>query len=166
MREQINILPRLEMLEEKKLVGKRIKMSFSNNKTKELWQGFMPKRREIKNNIGSELYSVEVYPLLFYENFNPDKEFEKWATVEVTDFEIVSEDMETIILPYGLYAVFIHKGTASEGSKTYQYIFGTWLPASEFLLDNRPHFAKMGEKYKKEDPGSEEEIWIPVKPKE
>jgi AraC family transcriptional regulator len=158
--------PRIEMLEEKKLVGKRILMSFSNNKTKELWQGFMPRRGEIKNNIGSELYSIEVYPLLFFDNFNPNTEFDKWATVEVTDFKMVPEDMETITLPHGLYAVFIHKGPASEGPKTYQYIFETWLPASEFLLDNRPHFAKMGEKYKKEDLSSEEEIWIPIKPKE
>jgi hypothetical protein len=30
-------------------------------------------------------------------------------------------------------------------------------------LNKRPHFAKMGEKYKNEDPDSEEELWIPIK---
>jgi len=73
--------------------------------------------------------------------------------------------MKTITSPEGLYAVFVHKGAASEGPKTYQYIFTTWLPASDYQLDNRPHFAIMGEKYKGEDPGSEEELWIPIKPK-
>jgi AraC family transcriptional regulator len=39
-----------------------------------------------------------------------------------------------------------------------------WLPDSGFELDNRPHFAVMGEKYKRDDDASEEEIWIPVRP--
>jgi len=157
--------PGIEILTEKKLVGKHIEMSFSNNKTGELWRSFMPKRREIGNPIGTELYSIEVYGNHFFSNFNLETEFEKWAAVEVTDFETVPEEMETITLPCGLYAVFLHKGAASEGPETYQYIFETWLPESDFILDYRPHFAVMGEKYKNEDPDSEEEIWIPIRPK-
>jgi AraC family transcriptional regulator len=157
--------PGIEILTEKKLVGKHIEMSFSNNKTGELWRSFMPKRREIGNTIGTELYSIEVYGNHFFSNFNLETEFEKWAAVEVTDFETVPEEMETITLPCGLYAVFLHKGAAIEGPETYQYIFETWLPESDFILDDRPHFAVMGEKYKNEDPDSEEEIWIPIRPK-
>jgi AraC family transcriptional regulator len=152
-------------LSEKKLIGKRIPMSFSNNKTFELWRGFMPRKKEIKNNISSDLYSIEVYKPLFFEHFSPEAEFEKWASVEVTDFNKIPEGMETITLPGGLYAVFLYKGPASEGAKTYQYIFGTWLPNSDYLVDTRPHFALMGEKYKNEEPDSEEELWIPVKAK-
>jgi AraC family transcriptional regulator len=157
--------PRIETLTEKKLIGKRMIMSFSENKTFELWRSFMSRRKEIKNNIGTELYSIEVYAPLYFNNFNPNAEFEKWAAIEVTDLETIPNEMETITLPDGLYAVFVHKGPASTGPKTYQYIFGTWLPNSDFLLDNRPHFARMGEKYKNEDPNSEEEIWIPIKAK-
>jgi AraC family transcriptional regulator len=107
-----------------------------------------------------------VYEPLYFNNFNPQSEFDKWAAVEVTDFDTIPEEMEMITLPAGLYAVFLHKGPASAGPKTYQYIFGTWLPNSDFLLDSRPHVAVMGEKYKQEDSGSEEELWIPVKPKD
>jgi AraC family transcriptional regulator len=32
-------------------------------------------------------------------------------------------------------------------------------------MDNRPYFALMGEKYKGENPESEEDFWIPVKKK-
>jgi len=141
-------------------------MSFTKNRTYELWRSFMPRRKEIQNSVGTELYSIEVYPPLFYDNFNPDSEFEKWAAVEVSDFQTIPGEMETLTSPQGLYAVFVHKGPASEGPKTYQYIFTKWLPISDFQLDNRPHFAIMGEKYKSEDPGSEEELWIPIKPKE
>jgi len=157
--------PRIETLTEKKLVGKRMMMSFSKNKTYELWRSFMPGRKEIENSIGSELYSIEIYTPSYFDNFNHDVEFEKWAAIEVKNFQTIPDEMETITLPDGLYAVFIHKGAASTGPKTYQNIFGNWLPKSDFILDNRPHFAIMGEKYKYEDPDSEEEIWIPIKPK-
>jgi len=158
--------PRIYILPEKKLVGKRLKMSFSGNKTGELWRSFMAGRKEIKNNIGTELYSMQIYTPLFFDKFDINAEFEKWATIEVTDFDAVPDGMETFRLPGGLYAVFLYKGIASAASNTFQYIIGTWLPNSGFTLDNRPHFEILGEKYKNEDPDSEEEIWIPIKRKE
>jgi AraC family transcriptional regulator len=158
--------PRIETLTEKKLIGKRLKMSLSDNKTLELWQSFMLRRKEIENNIGSDLYSMQIYDTLYFDHFNPNASFEKWATVEVTDFDVVPKEMETITLPAGLYAVFLYKGDASNAVKTFQYIFETWLPDSEYDLDHRPHFEILGEKYKRNDETSEEEIWIPIKGKE
>ena len=155
---------RIETLSEKKLVGKRMMMSFSNNKTGELWKSFMVRRKEIQNNIGTDLYSMQIYPPLFFNQFNPNIEFEKWATIEVTAFDKVPDEMETIILTDGLYAVFFYRGAASAAAPTFQYILGTWLPNSEYTLDDRPHFEILGDKYKNEDPGSEEELWIPIKP--
>ncbi|HEY5122099.1 MAG TPA: GyrI-like domain-containing protein [Ignavibacteria bacterium] len=158
--------PRIETLTEKKLIGKRIRMTFSNNKTFELWKSFMTERKEIKNSKTNDLFSMQEYDESFdFKNFNQDAEFEKWAAMEVSDFGIIPDEMEFYTLTGGLYAVFIHKGAASKGPKTFQYIFGTWLPGSDYILDNRPHFEVLGEKYKNEDPASEEEIWIPIKPK-
>jgi AraC family transcriptional regulator len=48
----------IRILKEKKLVGKRMTMSFSDNKTGELWKGFKSRRKEIKNHIGSSLFSM------------------------------------------------------------------------------------------------------------
>ena len=158
--------PRIEKREETKLIGKRMLMSFSNNRTFELWQSFMPRRKEILNNIGSELYSMQIYEPLFFTNFNPNTELEKWATVAVTDFETIPDGMEAFTLPGGLYAVFLYKGAASAAAETFQYILVSWLTNSVYELDNRPHFEILGEKYKNEDPNSEEEIWIPIKRKE
>lgn len=158
--------PRLETLAEKKLLGKRLAMSLSDNKTGELWRSFIPRRREIQTSIGAELYSMQVYDQSYFDNFNPNIVFEKWATVEVTDFDTVPDGMETFTLTGGLYAVFLQKGAANTGPETFQYIFGTWLPNSEYTLDNRPHFELLGDKYQNDDPGSEEEIWIPIKLKQ
>jgi AraC family transcriptional regulator len=158
--------PRIESLIEKKIVGKRIIMSYTDKKTSELWRSFMPMRKEIQNNIGTELYSIQIYAPLFFNNVDPNTAFEKWAAIEVTNFDTVPDEMETFTLTSGLYAVFQYKGTASGAANTFQYILGTWLPNSEYTLDNRPHFEILGEKYKNNDPDSEEEIWIPIKTKE
>jgi AraC family transcriptional regulator len=154
---------RIELATEKKLIGKRITMSFSNNKTGELWKSFMQNRKEITNNIGTDLYSMQIYAPLFFQNFDPNAEFEKLALTEVSDFDHIPDGMETFTLNSGLYAVFLYKGDASNAAETFQYILGTWLPASDYMLDTRPHFEILGDKYKKGDPNSEEEIWIPVR---
>ncbi|WP_276372329.1 GyrI-like domain-containing protein [Chryseolinea sp. H1M3-3] len=160
------MVPRIEILPVKKLIGKRMTMSLANNKTGELWRSFMTQRKEILNVIGIQLYSLQQFPdTTYFEHFNPDNLFEKWAAVEVSDFNFVPEGMETFILKSGLYAIFLHRGAASSGPKTFQYIHANWLPQSDYVLDNRPHFELLGEKYKNEDPSSEEEIWIPIKPK-
>ena len=152
-------------LKEKKLVGMKMAMSFSDNKTSMLWRGFMLRRKEIINNIGTSLYSIQLYAPHFFSNFNPEAEFEKWAAIEVTDFESIPDQMESFKLERGLYAVFIYHGAASDAADTFMYILGEWLPSSDYDLDNRPHFEILGEKYKNESTDSEEEIWIPIKPK-
>lgn len=155
--------PRFETFTDKTLVGKRLTMSFNNNRTRDLWQSFMPYRADILANTGTDLYSVEVYKPHFFDHFDPAAEFEKWAAVQVSNIDSLPPGMEALLIPAGLYAVFTYKGPASQGQKIYRYIFTAWLPGSGYELDDRPHFALMGPKYKHEDPSSEEEIWIPVK---
>ncbi len=157
--------PQIETLAEKKLVGQRVQMSLVNNQTQALWQGFMSRRKEVTNTVGTDFYSMQIYDPSYFMNFSPTNSFEKWATVEVSDFNDIPEGMESIILPGGLYAVFLYKGLPAEAGKLFQYIFGVWIPASEYELDGRPHFEVLGEKYKNDSPDSEEEIWIPVRPK-
>jgi AraC family transcriptional regulator len=155
--------PRIERLTEKKLIGKRLTMTFANNHTFRLWQSFMPRRKEIINHLTADLISMQVYPLSFDFTFtNLNIEFEKWAAVEVANFNSVPDEMETFMLESGLYAVFNYKGSSSD-PQIFQYIFGTWLPNSIYTIDNRPHFEILGEKYKNNDPTSEEEIWIPIR---
>ncbi|PXY38956.1 GyrI-like domain-containing protein [Flavobacterium cheongpyeongense] len=154
---------RIEILTQKKLIGKHVTMSFAENKTFQLWSSFMPNRKEIKNSMNTNLYSLEVFPVGYFDYFDAKNTFEKWAAIEVSDFNEIPSDMDILVIPDGLYAVFVHVGPAIEGDKTYRYIFTEWLPSSEYRVDDRPHFAVMTEKYKKDDPDSQEEIWIPVK---
>ena len=140
-------------------------MSLANNKTGELWRSFAIRRSEIMNKRTRDLISMQIYAPMHFADFKPTNEFEKWATVEITGFDNVPDDMETFTLSEGLYAVFDYKGSSNDPT-IFQYIFGTWLPGSGYDLDDRPHFELLGQNYKNDDPTSEEEIWIPVKPKQ
>jgi AraC family transcriptional regulator len=157
--------PRVETTNEKKLVGKKLLMSYANYRIGELWSGFMPRRKEITNSLSNDLISLVVYQPNHFDNFNPTNEFYRWATVEVADFVDVPDEMERYVLSSGLYAVFHYIGSSTGISIFYQNIFNVWLPSSEYHLDDRPHFEILGEKYKNNDPLSEEDIWIPIKPK-
>lgn len=139
-------------------------MSLVHNKTGQLWGQFAPRIKEIQNSVTTDKISMQVYPPRYYEQFNPNNEFVKWAAVEVTNFESIPEGMQSFILPEGLYAVFDYKGSSTDTS-IFQYIFSEWLPNSEYTVDDRPHFEVLGAKYKNNDPNSEEEIWVPVKAK-
>ena len=156
--------PRIETLYEKKLIGRRRTMRFSDYKIGELWRTFSPRRKEITNNLTNDLISLVIYKPNHFKDFKPTNEFERWAAVEVANFDYIPAEMETFILHGGLYAVFDYKGLNTDKS-IFQYIFETWLPTSEYDLDNRPHFEVLGDKYKNNDPKSEEEIWIPIKKK-
>jgi AraC family transcriptional regulator len=137
-------------------------MSLSNNRVAELWRSFMPVRNDISGRLTNDLISMSVYGRGYFANFNPGNEFEKWACAEVSAFENIPAGMEPYVLPAGLYAVFDYKGPSNDPG-IFHYIFTTWLPASEYELDERPHFEVLGAKYKNMDADSEEEIWIPIK---
>ena len=104
---------------------------------------------------------MQVYPPMYHKQFHPNKEFEKWATVEVHDFKNIPDGMKSFILKEGLYVVFQYKGLSSD-SKVFEYIFSEWMPKSMFEIDDRPHFEVLGNKYRNNVKDSEEEIWIPI----
>lgn len=161
----LKIEPRIETIAEKKLAGKHLKMSLAQNRTSELWRSFMMEIKGIKSLVSSDLISMQVYDnSLDFKEFNLNTKFEKWAAVEVTDFNFIPAGMDTYILSGGLYAVFLYKGLPDEFQETFHYIFNIWLPNSVYELDKREHFELLGEKYKNNDTASEEEVWIPIKP--
>lgn len=156
--------PKIIESAEKQFVGICIQMSFVNDRTSELWRAFGSKVGEIKERVGTERYSVKVYDENYsFSTFDPEDMFEKWAAVETSDHENVSEGFEALTIPAGKYAMFLHRGTPATAPETFGYIFGTWLPNSTFYLDSRPHFEILGEDYSPFNDDAEETIWIPIK---
>ena len=147
----------------KKLVGKRLTMSLASNATQELWKSFMPFLNSIPNAVGTNKYSMQIYPDGYFNAFDPETQFEKWAAIEVSSFNNVPPGLDTIVLRGGLYAVFYYKGNPANGAKVFKNIFTVWLPQSGYVVDDRPHFEVLGDKYMQGSDDSEEEIWVPVR---
>lgn len=143
--------------------GKKASMSFDANTTAQLWQAFMPQKSKISEPLEEALFSIECYPDLdFFSGYFPTRLFDKWAAMAIAPEAEIPDGMERLVVPEGLYAVFIYRGLSSEAGAFYRHIFMQWFPSSEYALDHRPHFAKMDHRYKNNDPDSEEEIWIPI----
>lgn len=153
--------PEIVTFPETILIGLRQTMSFAQNTTPLLWKGFMPRRKEIPA-VNPDLFSLQLYSEGFFEQFNPNAEFEKWAATAVVATEVPPAGMEMMVIPEGKYAVFQYKGNPANGAEVFGYILTEWLPQSGYVLDNRPHFELLGEKYKNGSNDSEEAIYIPV----
>lgn len=155
--------PELIDMPEKKLVGIKITTTLAENRTFELWQRFMKRKKEIEHSVNGELFSIQRYDAnILLQSVSPQTVFEKWAAIEVTDISILPDGMQCCTLQ-GLYAVFFYKGIAADFPIMADMIFNKWLPHSLFCLDNRAHFELMKEGYRADDPNAEETIWVPVR---
>lgn len=158
--------PEIKTIQAKKTIGFSIKTTMANDQTLKIWQQLMPRLKEVKNAVSADLFSLQVYNGETFEEFTPNTEFTKYALVEVKNYDFVPEGFEKFEIPAGDYAVFIHKGASVDFPKTSQYIYGEWIPNSEYILDEKPHFAVMGDQYLgHENPETEEEVWVPIKKK-
>lgn len=125
----------------------------------------MPLQTSANSHSSKDVFSILVYDTLVDpKHFDPSQPFTKWACTELPASGLVPAGMQAYNFKGGLYAVFTYRGKASAAGPAFDYIYNTWLPASGYELDHRPHLAIMGEKYKNEDPDSEEELCIPVRP--
>ncbi|MEO9966602.1 MAG: GyrI-like domain-containing protein [Reichenbachiella sp.] len=156
--------PQIVDLMPKKLIGFSKEMSYASNLTGMLWGQFMPRRREIQYLVSEDKFSLQVFNQGFdWYSADEHTSFTKWATMEVSKVEGVPDGMKQFDLVGGKYAVFTHKGLASDFPITLQYILQEWLPNSEYDPDySRPQYEVLGDKYINQDPNSEEEIWFPI----
>lgn len=144
------------------LVGMKRELSLSNYDVAILWQEFKPRKKEILYTTSNDLFSLAMYPANYFDVFDPTKLFTRAACMEVSMLEEVPRGFEIFNIPESLYAVFHYEGS-NTSNEIFEYIYGTWIPASGYRLDDRPHFEVLGEKYKNGSVDSEEEIWIPIK---
>jgi len=163
LKERITAQPEIVELKPKKLVGMNTRSSKKDKNIAALWQNFMSRFHEIENK-GTDRYGVHPFDSELEEGFDDNTAFERWATVEVSDFDNIPDGMEKHELQGGKYAKFIHRSGFSDFGLSMNYIYGTWLPKSGEELDQRDDF----ERYTKnflgpEHPDSEIEIFIPIK---
>jgi len=165
LKSNVTMIPRIVEINARKLTGLHVKTSLAENNIPQLWSDFMPRIAEVLNNKDSGCYEVHPFDSNFkMENFTEDMVFEKWASVEVFDFDNIPKGLNTLIIEGGKYAVFEHKGKMSNIQMSFDYAYGTWLPNSEYEIDKRADFECYGEQYfGPEHSESITELWIPIK---
>lgn len=150
-------------VEQRILMGKSVTMSFVNHKTQDLWQSFRSDITRLGIAIKTPFINLHDYPKDFsFSAFNPSKEFEKWALLEVQENVAIPKDFVKFVLEEGYYATFEYQGLAKDCQMQIQKVFTQWLPNSGYQLDNRPHFEALGEGYHPLDANSRERIFIPI----
>jgi AraC family transcriptional regulator len=150
--------PTIQEFEGALLCGIKIPMELRSFNPERAWALLMPQLHKVTTRTSEDLISLRDFDVVpvFGPEANPS--FSYWAAVEVTRENIHFEQLE---IPKGTYAVFNYKGLSTDHS-IWRYIYGTWMASSPYTLDNRPHFERLGARYKNNDPSSEEEIWIPI----
>ena len=75
------------------------------------------------------------------------------------------EGLEARDVPANRYAVFTHVGEVHRIKETYEEIFGTWLPGSEWIRGEGPDFELYDERFDPKTMGGEVDIYVPIAPK-
>ncbi|OUR63222.1 AraC family transcriptional regulator [Colwellia sp. 39_35_sub15_T18] len=101
-----------------------------------LWSAFRPNVSQIVNRVGADAFGIYEE----YQESDTNVGFSYICSVEVADFDHVPEGMIARTIPEHLYAVFQHKGAISFLPETLKYIWGSWLPKSNYDYVEKPDF--------------------------
>lgn len=154
--------PNIEVADGMALVGIHCPMSFTEPKMRELWQEFRPRVENVKGRASDSFISMRIYNEPVGAVPTPGSWFEQWAAVEVDATAEVPDGMDFHRLAGGRYAVFTYRGRADAFGGAARYIYGEWLPRSEYELADREFFEVLGPSYRPDDPEASETIWIPI----
>jgi AraC family transcriptional regulator len=126
----------------------------------ELWARFPDEIHAIQNRVIPERY----YQVVFWPDQYDLGGCFLMCAVEVSDLNIINPNLTGKYIPPARYLRFIHKGLSCKVGLTYQYIYESWLPKTDYRLPFPYNFELYGEKFLGADnPESESEIYIPVK---
>jgi len=90
-----------------------------------LWDAFLAKFESIPNTVEGLCYGV-----ITQENSTSEK-LEYMAAIEVTSVENLPEGMEVMQFTGQQYAKFTHRGQVNNLNNTVNYIYASWLMASD-----------------------------------
>lgn len=141
-------------------VGMKYYGSNKNNETLELWKTFNSRMGEIKNVVNDK---IAMGVCEFVENFTDESKFTYFACQEVDSFKNIPQGMQGLTVEKNKYAVFTHKGPVDRLGDTYEYIYGSWLPRSEYQLAESHDFEYYDERFNPGHKDSELDIYIPIK---
>lgn len=126
-----------------------------------LWSAFRPYRDKIPNRVGSDFFGI-------YENYEESEDnttFVYVCSAQVANFDEVPDGMITRELEAQTYARFTHIGPLAKLEDTLRYIWGSWLPKSDYEYAEKPDFELLPAGFNDADPNNHIYLNIPIIPK-
>ena len=157
----ITMEPVITTIDKVAVVGMEYHGQNKNKEITAMWGVFNEKCMVIPHLTGKR----SAYGVCFSDaDYGTTGMFRYVAGLPVTAVDAVPEGMVSCTVPAGRYAVFTHCGTLATLDRTFDYIYGTWLPSSEYRLDaTRPDFEYYDERFTTgDDPASKFDIYIPI----
>ena len=125
-----------------------------------LWMKFVDRIPEIQNKKDYSLgVCMSAHPKV---PVKPGDTFVYVAAMPVSKVEHVPDGMVVCELPKSTYALFTHKGQISDIRHTVEYIWGTWIPESNYKLRDTPDFELYDERFDPATGSGEVDIYVPI----
>ena len=148
------------ILEKSTFMGFSTETSLLENQTALVFKQLMIWRKDSDEHRAQPVYDIKVYPEAYFSSFNPSRSFTKWAAVQQQNTKQI-DGLQSYDVDNGLYLCFTCEGSVS--AQFFQELYTSWLPQSEYELDDRPHFDKIWPDSAQRGAVLKEEIYIPVK---
>jgi len=125
----------------------------------DVWAKFMPEAGTVPHRIIPERY----YQFSFWPETYEMEGFFVMPSVEVASLQNIPPMLVGKSVPAARYLRFIHRGLSRLVAHTYQYIYQTYLPQSDYQLTKPYNFEFYGPGFLgPENPDSESEVFIPI----
>jgi AraC family transcriptional regulator len=130
------------------------------DKISQLWNRFIERIPEIRN--------AKPYSLGVCMASHPDvpkkagDTFVYVAAMPVTSIDEIPEGMVACELPQSRYALFTHKGPIADIRHTVEYIWGTWIPETEYKLKDIPDYELYDDRFDPVTASGEVDIYVPI----
>lgn len=161
LQNRLSMEPEVVSRAEMKVMGFANQYSEEDLNLETLWSGFRPSAGQITNRLGMDAFGI-------YEEYKETDEgigFTYICAVEVSDFDLVPKGMVTRVIPEQLYAAFRHNGPISSLPETLKYIWGSWLPKSDYEYVEKPDFELYTHENLPENTDKTLYLYIPVSKK-
>lgn len=129
-----------------------------NHEISQTWDVFDTRAPAIKNASNEGAYGI-----CSWVEGAEEGVFEYVCGFKVSKVDDLPEGMVARMVPASRYAIFAHRGLLDTLSKTYEYIYQTWLPQSGYELTGGPDFEFYNEEFDITSPNSVFYIYVPIK---
>jgi predicted transcriptional regulator YdeE len=127
-----------------------------------LWMGPVPHSYDIgkgNSRIGDDAFGIYES----YEEQGDEVSFSYVCTVQVSSYDEIPDGMTAREIPEQMYAKFTHTGPVDNLDHTLKYIWGSWLPKSNFDYVEKPDFELYPPGFNDKDPKNKLYLHIPIK---